>query len=182
MAQAKSEAKPVRLPDGSTVTAVKVRVNMAMRMDDPGFKGAWAAGIWWPAGDAKEALIEADEPPKDWLARQAKLRDAGDLAGGPVTDAQGKILQNYSLEQKLGQLFTLEGRKRDEFGNWSEAGFEITTEQGNPRNPKPNPRAPITAKIQIYDRRDTDGVWESERASAPPTPAAPSASAKQQQR
>jgi hypothetical protein len=151
--------------------AVRVKVTVAMRVDDPVFKGAWAGGVWWPAGDVKEAVLESDDVPEDWLARQKKLKDLGDPGGGPVTDRDGKILPIYTLEQKLGHLYTLEGRHRDpETLRWSEPGFEIVDNTGsNPRTPKPNPRAPITAKVIIVDRRGTDGIWESQRTTTPIT-------------
>ncbi len=44
--------------DGTT--ALKVRVNMAMRADDETWKGAWCGGIYFPAGESKEAILESD--------------------------------------------------------------------------------------------------------------------------
>jgi hypothetical protein len=150
--------------------AVKVRVSVARDSSNPQFHGAHAGGLWWPAGEAIEKVLESDEMPEHWLKDQEKRRAAGDLAGGPVTDRQGKILPIYSLEQKLAHLYVLEGRRRDEMGNWSDPGFEINdadNRTGN-ENRAAKPKAAILAKVIILDRRDEQGVWESERNKGSP--------------
>jgi hypothetical protein len=131
--------------------AIKVRVNMAMRADDPDWKGASCGGIWFPAGEQTEAILESDP---------------GATGVMQVDEATHDIKRIFTVDQKLAALYILEGRRRDERGKWSEPGFQIVTEQGNPRNPKPPPRAPRLCRVEIIDRRDKDGVWESEKKAA----------------
>jgi len=145
--------------------AVRVRVSIFRDSSNQDFRGAHCGGVWFPASEITDALLENDPLPEHWVESQRKAQEKGDLGGGPVTDRQGKILPVYTLAQKLAHLYALEGRRRDEYGNWSDPGFEINdadNRTGN-ENRGQKPRAPILAKVIILDRRDEHGVWESEK-------------------
>lgn len=132
------------------VKALKVRVNVTARQD---FTGVHCAGVWWPEG-VSEAVITSDEG----------------ATGQPVTDPNsGAVLDKYTLEMKVNQFYSLEGRRRV-YGKWSEPGFELP-DHSDSTNKKPAPKAPRVLRLDILDRQFNDGSWESEK-KAPATEAA----------
>jgi hypothetical protein len=139
------------------IKALKVRVNVTAR---EGHLGLHAAGRWLDEG-VNEFTLESDELPAEWAAKQKDPK----TAGGPVTDADsGAILPLYTLQTKLNQLYTLEGRRRLDNGRWSEPRFELPDHSGNQKK-KATPTAPKLITLQIIDRQNTDGSWDSEKAA-----------------
>lgn len=127
--------------------AVKVRVAVRGDINNPDFKGVHAAGLWWPCDEPTTADLESDD---------------GATGAAQVDQDTNKVKSVYTLQQKLAQLYVLEGRQPLENGRWSEPNFPLAGVPGNQNQAKP-PTAPSRIKLTILDRRGTDGAWESKR-------------------
>lgn len=133
----------------SQFSAIKVQVAVRGDSTNPDFKGIQAAGKWWSIDEPTQEVIEGDEGA------------TGLLVVDPETN---KVKQVYTLKQKMEQLFTLEGRRKEEGGRWSDPEFPLENVSGN-QNQAPPPKARRLVTLKILDKKGIDGVWESAKGA-----------------
>jgi hypothetical protein len=143
----------------SGLKALKVRVNVTA---NDHFSGTHCAGRFWDEG-VNEAILEGDP----------------EATGEPVPDEHtGGIRPIYTLEGKLSQLYTLEGRARlaesprqGNWKRWSDPGFPLPDTSGKDPDKQSKPhRAKRLIKLEIIDRQLSSGKWESETPEAEHAP------------
>jgi hypothetical protein len=132
------------------IKALKVRVNVTAHEH---FSGTYCAGRFWEEG-VSEAVVEGDP----------------EATGVPQIDEHtNRVLNVYTLEQKLTQLYVLEGRERmhesprsPAWKKWSAPGFALPDTSGKDPTKQSKPiRAKRLIKLEILEIQRESGKWET---------------------